>query len=301
MEETLGQAWDRYKSLLRKMPTHGFDDTSVVLSFLGGLSIQTKLLLDAAARGNIKNKIAEEAYELINNMATNDITTKLKETLQQFMQATISNQKSTEASIRNLEIQGGQLAKNLEDMPDRGFGANTKVIPKEECNAIMTRSEKQYGRFMEIFKQLEITMPLTEALRQVYAKHMKQFLKKKYLDEQTIKVQGNCSAILQKTLPLKFKDPGSFTIPCIIGNYDIGKALVDLRASINLMPLSMLKKIGGMAVKPTKAILQMVYRSIKLPYGVIEDVVMRIDKLKFPVDFVVMKMEENEEIPIILG
>ncbi|XP_014511472.1 uncharacterized protein LOC106770164 [Vigna radiata var. radiata] len=157
---------------------------------------------------------------------------------------------------------------------------------------------------MEIFKQLEITMPLTEALEQVpaYAKHMKKFLKKKkYLDEETIEVQGNCSAILQKTLSLKFKDLGSFTIPRTIRNYDIGKALVDLGDSINLMPLSMLKKIGGLEVKPTKAILQMADRSIKHPYGVIEDVVVRIDKVKFPVGFVVMKMDENEEIPVILG
>ncbi|XP_014523384.1 uncharacterized protein LOC106779721 [Vigna radiata var. radiata] len=157
---------------------------------------------------------------------------------------------------------------------------------------------------MEIFKQLEITLPLTEALQQIlaYAKHMKQFLKKeKYPDEETIEVPGNCSAILQKTLPPEFKDPGSFTIPCTIGNYDIGKALVDLGASINLMPLSMLKKIGGLAVKPTKVILQMVDRSIKHPYGMVEDVVLKIDKLKFPVDFVVMKMEDNVEISFILG
>ncbi|XP_017431827.1 uncharacterized protein LOC108339197 [Vigna angularis] len=139
-------------------------------------------------------------------------------------------------------------------------------------------------------------MPLTEALQQIpaYAKHMKQFLKeKKYIDEEKTEVQGNCSAILQKTLPPKFKDPGSFTIPCTIGNHDIGKTLVDLGANINLMPLFMLKKIGGLEVKPTKAILQMADRSIKHPYGVVEDVVVKIDKLKFLVDFVVMEMEEN--------
>ncbi|XP_017431876.2 uncharacterized protein LOC108339245 [Vigna angularis] len=125
---------------------------------------------------------------------------------------------------------------------------------------------------MEIFKQLEITMPLTEALQQIptYAKHIKQFLKKKkYLDEETIEVHG--------------------------------KTLVDLGASINLMPLFMLKKIGGLEVKPTKAILQMADRSIKHPYGVVEDVVVKIDKLKFLVDFVVMEMEENIEISLILG
>ncbi|XP_047159187.1 uncharacterized protein LOC124829675 [Vigna umbellata] len=120
---------------------------------------------------------------------------------------------------------------------------------------------------MEIFKQLEITMPLSEALQQIsaYVKHMKQLLnkKKKYLDEETIEVQGNCNDIMQKTLPPKFKDPGSFIIPCTIGNYDIGKTLIDLGASINLMPLSMLEKIGGLEVKPTRMMLQLTDRSVK--------------------------------------
>ncbi|XP_052724088.1 uncharacterized protein LOC128193932 [Vigna angularis] len=142
-------------------------------------------------------------------------------------------------------------------------------------------------------------MPLTEALQQIpaYAKYMKQILNKKnrYLDEETIEVQGNCSAIMQKTLPPKFKDPGSFTIPCTIGNHDIGRALVDLGASINLIPLSMLKKIGGLEVKPTRMMLQLADRSIKYPYGVVEDVVVNIDKLQFPVDFVVMDMEESAD------
>jgi len=114
-------------------------------------------------------------------------------------------------------------------------------------------------------------------------------------------VQGNCSAIIQKNLPLKFKDPGSFTIPCTIGNQDMGKGLVDLGASINLMPLSMLKKIGGLEAKPTRMTLQLADTSIKYPYGVVEDVVVQIDKLKFPVDFVVMEMEKDEGIPLILG
>ncbi|BAT86826.1 hypothetical protein VIGAN_05014200, partial [Vigna angularis var. angularis] len=106
---------------------------------------------------------------------------------------------------------------------------------------------------------------------------------------------------MQKTLPPKFKDPGSFTIPCTIGNHDIGRALVDLGASINLIPLSMLKKIGGLEVKPTRMMLQLADRSIKYPYGVVEDVVVKIDKLQFPVDFVVMDMEESADIPLILG
>ncbi|XP_047177787.1 uncharacterized protein LOC124844821 [Vigna umbellata] len=125
--------------------------------------------------------------------------------------------------------------------------------------------------------------------------------KKKYLDRGTIEVQGNRSVILQKTFPPKVKDPGSFTIPCTIGNCDVGKALIDLGASINLMPLSMLKKICGLKVKPTKMVLQMADRSTKNPYSIVEDVVVQVDKLKFPVDFVVIEMGEDLKIPIILG
>ncbi|XP_047151133.1 uncharacterized protein LOC124823052 [Vigna umbellata] len=155
-----------------------------------------------------------------------------------------------------------------------------------------------------MFKKLGITIPLTEALHQIpaYAKFLKKSLKKKkYLDEGTIEVQGNCNAILQKTLPLKVKDPGSFTIRCTIGNCDVGKALIDLGASINLMPLSVIKKIGDLEVKSTKMVLQMADRSTKNGYGVVEDVVVQVEKLKFPMDFVVMEMGEDLKIPIILG
>ncbi|XP_052728472.1 uncharacterized protein LOC128195274 [Vigna angularis] len=245
VNETLSQAWDRFKGLLRKTPTHGFDEPTVLNMFLGGLRSQTKLMLDASAGGNIRWKTPEEAHELIENMAANDSelqneraqqkgvfqlqsqdallaqnkimtqqlealmnklsqlpkelqnvsqaqhqgcelcggehanghcamqvntqedvnymgnqnrnnhfnqgwrphpsmgqgqdgpsnrppqqqyqphpslsdrTSKLEDTLQQFMQVSISNHKSTEASIRNLEIQVGQLAKKLEEKPDK--------------------------------------------------------------------------------------------------------------------------------------------------------------------------------------
>ena len=172
-------------------------------------------------------------------------------------------------------------------------------------NPSRKEKERQLARFKDIFKQLEIKIPFSEALQQIpsYSKFMKEFLgkKKKYIEEETIEVQGNCSAIIQKNLPPKFKDPGSFTIPCTIGNQDIGKALVDLGASINLMPLSMLKKIGGLKAKPTRMTLQLADSSIKYPYGVVEDVVVQIDKLKFLVDFVVMEMEKDEGVPLILG
>ena len=86
-----------------------------------------------------------------------------------------------------------------------------------------------------------------------------------------------------------------------IGNLTFGKALLDLGANINLIPLSMLKKIGDVEVKPTRMTLQLANRSIKHPYGIVEDLLVKADKFLFPVDFVVMNMEEDVEVPLILG
>ncbi|XP_047172232.1 uncharacterized protein LOC124840256 [Vigna umbellata] len=136
-----------------------------------------------------------------------------------------------------------------------------------------------------------------------YAKFLKELLtkKRKYIEEETIEVQGNCSVIIQKVLPPKFKDPGSFTIPCTIGKLAVVRALIDLGASINLMSLSMFKKIEGLELKPTRMTLQLTDRSLKYPYGVVEDVLVKVDKFLFPVDFVNMEMEEDIDVPLILG
>ncbi|WVZ12841.1 hypothetical protein V8G54_017371 [Vigna mungo] len=165
--------------------------------------------------------------------------------------------------------------------------------------------EKQFERFMELFKKLEITIPFFEALQQIpsYAKFLKELITKmrKHLEEETIEVQGNCSAVLHRSLPPKLQDPGSFTIPCTIGELDVGKALIDLGASINLMLLSMLKKIRGVEIRPTRMVLQLANRSLKYPFGIAEDVIVKVDKFLFPVDFVIMEMEENGDAPLILG
>lgn len=77
--------------------------------------------------------------------------------------------------------------------------------------------------------------------------------KGKYIDNEIIVVEGNCSAIIQRILPQKFKDLESVTIPCYIGTIVVGKTLINLRVSINLMPLSMYKRLGNLKVVPTKS------------------------------------------------
>ncbi|XP_006577646.1 uncharacterized protein LOC114405183 [Glycine soja] len=172
---------------------------------------------------------------------------------------------------------------------------------------VPTKKNKEcyFRHFLEIFKGLEIIMPFEEALQQMplYSKFMKDILTKKgkYIENENIVVGGNCSAIIQRKLPKKFKDPRSVTIPCTIGKEAVNKAFIDLGASINLMPLSMCKRIGNLKIDPTKMTLQPVDHSIKRPYGVVEDVLVKLHHFTFPVDFVIIDIEEDTDIPLILG
>ena len=116
-----------------------------------------------------------------------------------------------------------------------------------------------------------------------------------------MELEAGCSAIIQKAIPHKSCDPGSFTLPITVRNLYVGKTLLDLGASINLIPLSMLRRIGEVEVRPTRMTLQLADRSIKRPYDIVEDLLVKVDKFLFPVDFVVMNIEEDVDVPLILG
>ncbi|XP_062119047.1 uncharacterized protein LOC133832756 [Humulus lupulus] len=126
---------------------------------------------------------------------------------------------------------------------------------------------------------------------QSYVKFMKEILS----------LTKECSAIIEKKIPPKLKDLRNFNIPCTIGNVVFEKALCDLRASVNLMPLSVYQKLKLGEEKPTTVTLHMVGRLVKHPRGVIEDVLVKVDKFIFPANFIILDMEEDANIPIILG
>ncbi|XP_017970395.1 PREDICTED: uncharacterized protein LOC108660654 [Theobroma cacao] len=165
--------------------------------------------------------------------------------------------------------------------------------------------EKQFQKFINVFKKLHINIPFAEALEQMpsYVKFLKYILSKKIklCEFETISLTEECSAILQNKLPLKLKDLGSFTIPYTIGNFFFTKALSDLGPSINLMPWSIFEKLGLGECKPTFVTLKLADRSYVYPRGIIEDVLVKVDKFIFPVDFIILDMEEDRQIPIILG
>ena len=165
--------------------------------------------------------------------------------------------------------------------------------------------DKQFAKFRDVFKKLHINIPFAEALENMlsYAKFLKKILvrKRKIEDFETVALTEECSAIIQRKLPPKLKDPGSFTVPCAFGDTIFERALCDLGASINLMPLSIYRRLGLGEVKAASLTLQMADRSLKHPRGVVEDVLIKVGKFIFPVDFVVLDMEEDYNVPIILG
>ena len=115
--------------------------------------------------------------------------------------------------------------------------------------------EEQFSRFLNMFKKIEINIPLSEALTQMphYAKFMKDILskKRKFAKYGVVSLTANCSTVIQKSLPKKMQDPGSFTIPYKIGNSNMGKALYDSGANINLMSLSVVKRLSLGELTPT--------------------------------------------------
>ncbi|GKC48093.1 reverse transcriptase domain-containing protein [Tanacetum coccineum] len=167
------------------------------------------------------------------------------------------------------------------------------------------KEEAQQKKFLENLKQLHINLPFIEALAQMpkYAKFLKGLLTNRARLEEacTITMNERCSAVLLNKLPLKEKDPGSFTIPCDIGQLHINNALADLGASISLMPYTMYEKLGLGEPKATRMSLELADRSIQYPRGIVENVLIKVDKFVLLIDFVILDMPEDSRVPIILG
>ncbi|XP_070013252.1 uncharacterized protein [Nicotiana sylvestris] len=152
-----------------------------------------------------------------------------------------------------------------------------------------------------MLKQIHLNIPLIDMLRDVpkYAKYIKDIVanKMRLIEFETVVLTKECTSRIQHKLPQKLKDPGSFTITVRIGEFNVGRALCSLGASINLMPLSVFKQLGLGAPRPTTMLLQLVDRSV----GLIEDVLLQIGKFIYPADFIILDYMADELVHIILG
>ena len=119
---------------------------------------------------------------------------------------------------------------------------------------------------------------------------------------QKVKVSEHVSAIFQQKLPPKCGDPGMFTIPCVIGDITFQKAMLDLGASINIIPYSLYKSLKLGTLVETGVVIQLADRSNAYPKGIVEDVLVKVGELIFPADFYVLEMEHEKHVaPVLLG
>ncbi|GJY35490.1 reverse transcriptase domain-containing protein [Tanacetum coccineum] len=158
---------------------------------------------------------------------------------------------------------------------------------------------------MEIFRNHHFELSFADALIHMpkFAPMFKKMLnnKGKLIELTKTPLNENCSAIVLKKLPEKLGDPGRFLIPCDFSEFDNCLALADLGASINLMPLSIWKKLGLPGLNDTKMVLELADRTISKPTGVAENVFVKVGKFYFLADFVVLDFIADPRVPLILG
>ncbi|XP_073120583.1 uncharacterized protein [Henckelia pumila] len=265
-------------------------------------------MLDAAAGGNLLRKSLEDGYELIEEMASTI-----------YHPQSERNETRRSAGIHHVDaltLVAAQLETgNPSYKPEEGKSSTSTQPPTSQNNVVIpppfpaalkkAKLESQFANFLELFKKLNINIPFADTLMQMpsYAKFLKENLsnKRKLEEHSMISLIENCSALVQNKIPPKQKDPGSFSIPCMINDVSFHKALCDLGASINLMPYSIFRKLSLREPKPTRISLLLADKSLKYPRGIIEDVLVKVEKFIFPVDFVILDMEEDLDMPIILG
>ncbi|CAN6580924.1 unnamed protein product [Malus baccata var. baccata] len=204
---------------------------------------------------------------------------------------------------------------NLPNLSHKGKNVSnsvhTNVFPSNvpfPSRFMQTKKEEAEKDIRETFRKVQVNIPLLDAIKQVprYANFLKELCttRKRMSTKEVVKVSENVSAILQSKLPPKCKDPGSFTILCVIGNTRFESAMLDLGASINVMPYSIYASMNLGALKNDGVIIQLADRSNAYPKGVLEDVLVQVNHLVFPADFYVLEMDESDHapsLPILLG
>ena len=165
-----------------------------------------------------------------------------------------------------------------EEQPATGEEVKNSVPPPFPQALRKKKNPVNQTEILEVLRQVKVNIPLLDMIKQVptYAKFLKAFF-----TEQV-------SAIIECKTPMKYKDPGCPIISVNIGGTSVEKTLLDLGASMNLLPYSMYKQLGLGELKPTSITLSLAVRSIKIPKGTIEDVLIQVDKFYYPMDFVVL-------------
>nr|GFA08825.1 reverse transcriptase domain-containing protein [Tanacetum cinerariifolium] len=333
--ETFNEAWERFKDLLKQCPHHGFSELHQLDTFYNALNTNDQDALDSAAGGNFLDKIPRECFSIIesklkvrysrsrvmdsrantnapfslpsNSFDLQHIAASLEDKLDIRMtrfEKSLNDMKisflTPTAPLKAVEelpstedIQPPSVQVQFQVQEDKPIEKPSVVIPKTKANLpypsrlakekIQEKDDILVAKFMEIFRNLHFKLSFTDALVHIpkFASMFKKLLnnKNKLIELTKTLLNENYSAVVLKKLPEK----------------------LDLGASINLMPLSIRKKLKLPMVNDTKMVLEHADRTISKPTGVAENVFVKVGKFYFPAHFVVLDFIADPRIPLILG
>ncbi|XP_031131320.1 uncharacterized protein LOC116032721 [Ipomoea triloba] len=172
-----------------------------------------------------------------------------------------------------------------------------------------SKFDRSFSEIYDLLSKVNVNLPLLDMIKNMpaYAKFLKELntRKRRYTHNEKVFISKTVSAVLQTDLPPKLEDPDSFIITITLGNSKKEKAMLDLGTSINLMPYSIYLQLGLHRLKPTTMSLELSDRSVRYPRGIVEDVLVQVDKLIIPADFVVLdinkKCNHAQDMLIFLG
>ncbi|CAN6567591.1 unnamed protein product [Malus baccata var. baccata] len=329
--ESFPSYYECFKSLVALCLQHQMKDELLLQYFYKGLLTIKRQMLDASAGGALVDKTPTAAKTLIANRALNaqqyegmqtrdkkvDELEKQVGQIVEFMgqfreqgklpSSTVVNPKGGFEYAKAMSLQSGKKV-GSDPQPSKSRSNEVEELIIEEEEFMQSKKEEAEKDILEMFRKIQVNIPLLDAIKQVprYAKFLKELCttRKRILTKEVVKVGENVSGILQRKLPPKCKDPGSFTIPCVIGNTRVESAMLDLGSSINIMPYSIYASMNLGELKNDGVIIQLADRFNAYPKGVLEDVLVQVNHLIFPTDFYVLEMDESNHapsLPILLG
>ncbi|KAL5835459.1 hypothetical protein ACOSQ4_014956 [Xanthoceras sorbifolium] len=229
--ESFHEAWDRYKLLLNHCPHHRYPLELQNQFFYDGLTLNCHATVDNAAEGAIAEKTMEETFQLLKKLDAN------------------SQQKSVRGKKPGV-YEMKTTPEMVQQMAELSRQSNNDLAFKD---------------IYDILSKVNVNLPLLEMIQKmpVYAKFFKELntWKRQYGHNKRVMILETVSAVLQQKLPPKLKDPGSFNIDITVGNVKKDRAMLDLGASINLMPYSVYTQLGLHDLKPTSMSLLLADRS----------------------------------------
>nr|GEW17396.1 reverse transcriptase domain-containing protein [Tanacetum cinerariifolium] len=297
IDETFSEAWDRFKDLLLSTTTSS--SLSPDVTALTEIVIEL-LLMNKATQQAIMKAIEETCVTYSGPHPYYECLAAGGNTFDACAAVGTYNQRDN-----GYRPQGDSI---IRQSPS-GLGSlssNTVAKPRGDVKAITTRSGVSYnGPTIPPTSsphQKEVERE-TEATKDKFASTFNSLLsnKEKLFELANNPLTENSSAVLLKKLPKKLGDLGRFLIPCDFYGLESCMALADLGASINLMPLSVWKKLSLLDLNPTHMTLELATRSIAYPAGIVEDVFMQVGKFTFPADFVAIDYDVDLRVSLILG